>query len=71
MGYYRLGRLEEALKDLESALSTSPELAPTLFMRGVIRRELGDRAGEDDIREALARQPSLARDYARFGIRVD
>ncbi|HEY6816423.1 MAG TPA: DUF3857 domain-containing protein [Croceibacterium sp.] len=71
MGYYRLGRLQEALKDLESALSTSPELAPSLLMRGVVRRELGDRAGEEDIREALARQPSLARDYARFGIRVE
>jgi tetratricopeptide (TPR) repeat protein/transglutaminase-like putative cysteine protease len=71
MGYYRLGRFEDALKDLESALSTSPELAPSLFMRGVVRRELGDRAGEDDIREALARQPSLARQYARFGIKAD
>jgi tetratricopeptide (TPR) repeat protein len=71
MGYYRLGRLEDALKDLDSALSTSPELAPSLFMRGVVRRELGDRAGEDDIREALARQPSIAREYARFGIRAD
>jgi tetratricopeptide (TPR) repeat protein/transglutaminase-like putative cysteine protease len=71
MGYYRLGRLQDALKDLESALSTSPELTPSLFMRGVVRRELGDRAGEEDIREALARQPSLAREYARFGIEAD
>jgi tetratricopeptide (TPR) repeat protein len=71
MGYYRLGRLQDALKDLESALSTSPELTPSLFMRGVVRRELGDRAGQDDIREALARQPSLAREYARFGIEAD
>ncbi|HEU4650390.1 MAG TPA: DUF3857 domain-containing protein [Croceibacterium sp.] len=71
MGYYRLGRYQDALRDLESALSTSPELAPSLFMRGVVRRELGDRAGEDDIREALARQPSLARQYARFGIEAE
>ena len=71
MGYYRLGRFQDALRDLESALSTSPELTPSLFMRGVVRRELGDRAGEEDIREALARQPSIAREYARFGIRVD
>lgn len=71
MGYYRLGRYQDALRDLESALSTSPELTPSLFMRGVVRRELGDRAGEDDIREALARQPSLAREYARFGIKAE
>jgi len=70
MGYYRLGRYEDALKDLEAALSANPELTPTLFMRGVVRRELGDRGGERDIREALARQPSLERNYARFGIRA-
>lgn len=68
MGYYRLGRYQEALKDIEAALASSPELTPTLFMRGVVRRELGDREGEKDIREALARDPSLEREYARFGI---
>jgi tetratricopeptide (TPR) repeat protein/transglutaminase-like putative cysteine protease len=71
MGYYRLGRFQDALRDLDTALSTSPELTPSLFMRGVVRRQLGDRAGEEDIREALARQPSLAREYARFGIEAD
>src|SRR5690606_38335368 len=54
MGYFRVGRYQEALKDLEAALSASPDLAPALFMRGVVRRELGDRAGEKDISEALA-----------------
>ena len=68
MGYYRLGRLQDALKDLEAALAINPEQTPTLFMRGIVRRELGDRDGDKDIREALARQPSLARTYARFGI---
>lgn len=71
LGYYRLGRYQEALKDLEAALSVSPEQTPTLFLRGIVRKELGDRDGEDDIREALARQPSLARHYARFGIEAD
>ncbi len=68
MGYYRLGRLQDALKDLDAALAINPEQTPTLFMRGIVRRELGDRDGDKDIREALARQPSLARTYARFGI---
>lgn len=68
MGYFRVGRYQEALKDLEAALSASPDLAPALFMRGVVRRELGDRAGEKDISEALALMPSLERSYARFGI---
>ncbi|MEO6042230.1 MAG: hypothetical protein ABIP41_10040, partial [Croceibacterium sp.] len=68
MGYYRLGRFADALKDLNAALSASPTQTPTLFMRGIVRREMGDREGDSDIREALARQPSLERYFARFGI---
>ncbi|OYW44456.1 MAG: hypothetical protein B7Z33_11520 [Sphingomonadales bacterium 12-68-11] len=68
MGYYRLGRYQDALKDLNAALSANPDQTPSLFMRGVVRREMGDREGAEDIRAALARQPSLERFYARFGI---
>ena len=70
MGYFRLGRYEDALRDLNAALSVSPDLNPTLLMRGVVRRAMGDRGGQDDIRAALAREPSLERLYARFGIKV-
>ena len=71
MGYFRLGRYEDALRDLNAALSASPELGESLLMRGVVRRAMGDRGGQDDIRAALARTPSLARLYARFGIKVN
>ncbi|AKH41262.1 tetratricopeptide (TPR) repeat protein/transglutaminase-like putative cysteine protease [Altererythrobacter atlanticus] len=72
MGYYRLGRYQDALRDLDAALSASPDQSPSLFMRGIVRREMGDRkAGEADIRAALARQPSLERFFARFGIEAD
>ena len=71
MGFYRLGRYAEALKDVEAALSASPELVPSLLMRGVIRREMGDQGGHEDIRTALARSPSLRQYYGRFGIRFD
>lgn len=70
MAYYRLGRLQDALKDLETALAVNPELTPSLFMRGVVRRALGDNAGERDIAAALARQPSLERTYGRYGIKA-
>jgi tetratricopeptide (TPR) repeat protein len=69
-GYFRLGRYEDALRDLNAALSVSPELNPTLLMRGVVRRSMGDRGGIEDIRAALAREPSLERLYARYGIKV-
>ena len=71
MGYFRLGRYEDALRDLNAALSVSPELGPSLLMRGVVRRAMGDRGGQDDIRAALARAPSMERLYARFGIELD
>ncbi|BBC72405.1 conserved hypothetical protein [Altererythrobacter sp. B11] len=71
MGYFRLGRYEDALKDLDAALSASPDLTPSLFMRGVVRRAMGDAGGQADIRAALTRNPSLERSYARFGITVD
>ncbi|MGC1270037.1 MAG: DUF3857 domain-containing protein [Croceibacterium sp.] len=70
MAYYRLGRFQDALKDLETALAVNPELTPSLFMRGVVRRALGDNAGERDIAAALARQPSLERTYGRYGIKA-
>ncbi len=71
MAYFRLGRFEEALKDIDAALSASPELVPSLLMRGVVRRAMGDKGGQDDIRSALARSPSLAPLYTRFGIKLD
>lgn len=68
MGYYRLGRYQDALKDLNAALSVNPDQTPSLFMRGVVRSAMGDRGGQQDIRTALTRQPSLERYFARFGI---
>lgn len=68
MGYFRLGRYEDALQDLNAALTDSPDQSPSLYLRGLVRLELGDTGGRRDIEEALARQPSLARDFARWGI---
>lgn len=71
MAYYRLGRHEDALKDLNAALAANPDLTPSLLLRGIVRRDMGDAAGVGDIRQALARQPSLKAQYSRYGIRID
>lgn len=71
MGYFRLGRYEDALRDLNAALASSPDLAEALFMRGVVRRAMGEDGGAEDIREALARSPSMKRHYALFGISAE
>ena len=68
MGYFRLGRYDDALKDLNAALSDSPDQSPSLYLRGLVRLQLGDTGGKRDIEEALVRQPSLQRDFARWGI---
>ncbi len=68
MAYYRLGRYQEALKDLDAALAASPDLTPTLYMRGIVKRAMGDRSGQADIAKALAIMPSLRRFYALYGI---
>ncbi len=68
MAYFRLARFQEALDDIDAALLSSPELSPSLFMRGVVRRAMGDAKGAEDVAAALAREPSLERKYARYGI---
>jgi hypothetical protein len=68
MAYFRLGRLDDALADYDAALSGAPQLAPTLYMRGIVRAKKGDPAGLDDIRQALRMAPNLAKQYARYGI---
>lgn len=68
MGYYRLGRYQDAVKDLDAALTANPDQTPSLYLRGVVREQMGDKGGADDVREALARDPSLKMVYQRFGI---
>lgn len=71
MGYFRLGQYENAMKDLEAALTSAPDQSASLYLRGIVRKQMGDERGQDDIREALARDPSLTYFYGRFGIGPD
>lgn len=67
MTYYRQGRYEDALSDLDAALEINPALSASLLLRGFVRLELGDKEGQADITEALARSPSLAERYRKWG----
>ncbi|HEY0027964.1 MAG TPA: DUF3857 domain-containing protein [Allosphingosinicella sp.] len=70
MAYFRLNRREEALADIEAALALAPDLAASLFLRGVIRRQAGDgAAGAADIAAATALSPGVVQKYARYGIK--
>ncbi len=68
MAYFRLGRMEDALADLNAALSGAPGLANSLFMRGIVRTKLGDAQGAKDVALALRMNPGLKSTYARYGI---
>ncbi|OJW70360.1 MAG: hypothetical protein BGO57_04695 [Sphingomonadales bacterium 63-6] len=70
MAYFRLGRLEDALADLNAALSNAPGLANSLFMRGIVREKMGDRGGAKDVDLALRMDPTLSKTYARYGIQA-
>ncbi len=66
---YRLGQMDAALADLNAALAQSPGLAPSLYLRGVIKLEKGDKAGRRDIDNALRISPTLASLYAKHGVK--
>ena len=65
---FRLGMFDEAIADLDAALAVWPGLAPSMYLRGVVRLSAGDTAGQQDIATALSMQPQLADFYARHGV---
>lgn len=70
MVYFRMGRMEEALADLDAALEVSPMQGASLYLRGVVRRRTGDIKGSDaDLAAARLMWPRIDEDYARYGIK--
>ncbi|MEI9989351.1 MAG: tetratricopeptide repeat protein [Rhizomicrobium sp.] len=69
MAYFKLGRLTDSLSDYNSALDRDSHYWPSLFMRGVVERRLGDAAaGDADIAKAKARDAGIADQMAAFGV---
>jgi hypothetical protein len=69
--YFKLGRLDDALIDIDAALDQAPELAASRFMRGVIAQRQG-RAAEaaDDLAAARFASPRIDEQYARYGVKA-
>ncbi len=65
---FRMGELAGALADLNAALEMAPGLAPSRYLRGVVRLASGDVDGSSDIAMALRMAPELESFYARHGI---
>jgi hypothetical protein len=66
---YRLHRTDAALDDLRAALASEPGYATSLYLRGVIRLEQGDKAGDEDIAQASRVSGNVGRLFSRFGIK--
>ena len=65
---FRLGDFDAALKDLDSALELAPDLSASLYLRGIVRLEKGDKGGRVDVERALRMAPELASRYAAHGV---
>jgi tetratricopeptide (TPR) repeat protein len=67
--YWRMNKPEEALADLEAALDERPDLAGSLYLRGLIRQRQGQAAlAREDLEAAEMIEPLIAAEYKRFGI---
>ena len=69
MVWFRLGRYDEALADLDAVMAAAPNQSASRFMRGIVLQRL-DRTGEAATELKIARktEPGIDRHYARYGI---
>ncbi|MEN3748913.1 DUF3857 domain-containing protein [Sphingomonas sp. HF-S3] len=66
--YFRMGRYEEALADFDAALTQSPNMTASLYMRGITLNRQG-KNGNADLAAARMMSPRIDEDYARYGIK--
>ncbi len=68
----RLGKLDDALADYNSALAKSPKLAGSLYGRGLVKIRMGQvEDGKADIASALAINPHVGDDFKAMGLAPD
>jgi tetratricopeptide (TPR) repeat protein len=66
--YFRLNQFDKALADYNAVVAAMPTSASALYMRGVVRRRMGDNGGDADIAAAKAIKPAIAETYAKYGV---
>ncbi|WP_333571004.1 DUF3857 domain-containing protein [Sphingomonas sp.] len=69
MVYFRMGKLDAALADLDAALRASPEQSASLYMRGVIGRRTKAKDADAYLAAARMIEPRVDERFARFGIK--
>lgn len=69
MVYFRLGRFDDAIVDLNAALERDPAQSGSLYLRGIVLRRQGSTAaGDRDLARARALAPQSDRTYRGYGI---
>lgn len=68
--WMRLGRDEDALRDLDAALLQAPAMGQSRFLRAIVQKRLGN-SGQAAADLAVARRmtPAIEREYAHFGLK--
>lgn len=68
--WFRMGRYEEALQDLDAVLLQAPGFAESRFLRSIVYARLGKaKEAAADLAVARRMSPSVERKYARFGLK--
>ena len=63
---FRLGRMADALAASDDALEFGGRLPLTLYLRGTIRKQGGDAAGDADIAAALRADPAVSEQVTHY-----
>ncbi len=67
--YFRLGRFDDAMADVDAALDIAPNQSDTLWLRGVLRSRKGDAvAARADFAAARLMNPLVEKEYKRLGV---
>lgn len=70
MVYFRMGRLDDSLADLEAALEIVPDMPAAVYLRGIVLSHRGDASGaKRDLDAARIMSPRIAEDYDRWGVK--
>ena len=66
--YLKMGKFDAAIADYEKALALDPNLATSLYGRGLARLKKGDSKGDDDIKQAQQHDPDIAKTFSSYGL---
>ena len=67
-----MGQLKDAIIDYDAALKLDPKMPGALFGRGVAKLMNGETAASiANIEAAKALKPTIAEEFARYGVRAD